>query len=211
MSDIVVLPASSRDRVGKGSARAARREGRVPAVIYGDKKDPLPITVEERVMMKLMHTPGFFASLLDVEVNGSKHRVLPRDLQLHPVTDRPEHVDFLRVSADTEITVEVPCEFINEGDAPGLVKGGVLNVVRYEVEVICRPDLIPEKIVCDLSGMDLGDSFHISGVSLPDGVVPTITDRDFTIATIAAPSALRSEKSEADDDGGEAAEEEAED
>jgi len=205
MSTISTLSASARDRVGKGSARAARREGLVPAVIYGDKKDPLSIAIIERDLGKLIK-PGFFSHLIDITVAGEKHRVLPRDLQLHPVSDRALHVDFLRVSATSELAVEVTVEFINEEDCPGLRRGGVLNVVRHEVEVYCLATNIPEKIVIDLSGLEIGDSVHISAVTLPEGVRPTI-DRDFTIATIAAPT-LATEKTD-DESGEEEAEEEA--
>ena len=187
MSEISTLGASARDRAGKGSARAARREGLVPAVIYGDKKDPFTIVVTLRDLEKLLK-PGFFSHLIDIEVAGEKHRVLPRDLQQHPVSDRALHVDFLRVSATSELTVEVPVEFINDEASPGLRRGGVLNVVRHDVEVYCLADNIPEKITIDLTGLQIGDSVHISAVKLPDGVRPTIEDRDFTIATIAAPT-----------------------
>ena len=187
MSTIATLSARARDRAGKGSARAARREGLVPAVIYGDKKDPFTIVVTLRDLEKLLK-PGFFSHLIDIEVAGEKHRVLPRDLQQHPVSDRALHVDFLRVSATSELTVEVPVEFINDEASPGLRRGGVLNVVRHDVEVYCLADNIPEKITIDLTGLQIGDSVHISAVKLPDGVRPTIEDRDFTIATIAAPT-----------------------
>ncbi len=187
MSTIATLSARARDRAGKGSARAARREGLVPAVIYGDKKDPFTIVVTLRDLEKLLK-PGFFSHLIDIEVAGEKHRVLPRDLQQHPVSDRALHVDFLRVSATSELTVEVPVEFINDEASPGLRRGGVLNVVRHDVEVYCLAYNIPEKITIDLTGLQIGDSVHISAVKLPDGVRPTIEDRDFTIATIAAPT-----------------------
>lgn len=203
MSNISTLSARARDRAGKGSARAARREGLVPAVIYGDKKDPFTITVTQRDLEKLLK-PGFFSHLIDIEVGGDKHRVLPRDLQQHPVTDRALHVDFLRVSATSELTVEVPVEFINDEACPGLKRGGVLNVVRHDVEVYCLADNIPEKIVVDLAGRQIGDSIHISAVTLPQGVRPTI-DRDFTIATIAAPT-VATEASEAEAGAAEAAE-----
>jgi len=208
MSNISTLSARARDRVGKGSARAARREGLVPAVIYGDKKDPFSIVLNQRELDKLLK-PGFFSHLIDIEVDGQKHRVLPRDLQQHPVSDRALHVDFLRVSATSELTVEVPVEFINDETCRGLRRGGVLNVVRHEVEVYCRADAIPEKIVIDLAGLDIGDSLHISAVKLPEGVRPTI-DRDFTIATIAAPTLVSEEAADAQADSEAAAEEEEE-
>ena len=187
MSDITRLPAQARERAGKGPARAARRAGLVPGVIYGAKKDPSLIALEGKQFNKELNAAGFFAQLFDVDVSGKKERVLARDVQLDPVSDQPVHVDFLRVSASTAVTVNVPVNFLNEEESPGLHKGGVLNVVRYEIELSCRADAIPQSIDVDLTGLDIGDGVHISMVDLPDGVAPTITDRDFTIATIAAP------------------------
>ena len=196
MSDTIALPAEPRERVGKGAARAVRRAGRVPAVIYGDRKDPLTISLDPRDVDRELHRPGFFATLFDVEVGGKKHRVLPRDVQLDPVSDRTVHVDFLRVAQDTEVTVNVPVNFTNDEESPGLKRGGVLNIVRHEIEFSCRADAIPQQIEIDLTGLDIGDSVHISMIQLPDGVIPTITDRDFTIATVAAPSAVKAEAAE---------------
>lgn len=208
MADITVMAATMREKVGKGSARAARREGRVPASIYGDGKAPLSITVERKQLIRDMDTGSFFTSIYDVQIAGQGNRVLPREVQLHPVTDIPEHVDFLRIGANTTVTVEVPVEFTNEEDCPGLRAGGVLNVVRYQVEVLCRPDLIPNSIVVDLANAEMGDSLHISAVALPDGVTTTITDRDFTIATIAAPTAVVDELADAAEAGGDLVEDE---
>ena len=200
MSDITVLTAAARERVGKGSAREARRQNKIPAVIYGDKKAPASITIEQKVLVRHLQTGGFFNTLFDIELDGKLNRVLPRDVQLHPVTDAPEHIDFLRVTSTTRISVEVPVEFLNEDDSPGLKTGGVLNVVRYNVEVSCTPDLIPTSLVLDLAGTEIGDSLHISAVNLPEGVTPTITDRDFTIATIAAPTVVKEEETVDDDE-----------
>jgi len=199
MSDITVLTAAARERVGKGSAREARRQGKIPAVIYGDKKSPASITLERKLLVRHLESGGFFNTLFDIELDGKLNRVLPRDVQLHPVTDVPEHIDFLRVSSTTRISVEVPVEFKGEDESPGLKTGGVLNVVRYNVEVSCTPDLIPTSLVLNLSGAEIGDSLHISAVSLPEGVTPTITDRDFTIATIAAPTVVKEETAATDD------------
>lgn len=196
MSEAIVLSAAVRERVGKGSAREARRQGLVPAVIYGDKKDPLPITLEARMLVRLLSQPGFFTHVFEIDVAGQKHRTLARDLQVHPVTDFPEHVDFLRVSASTRVTVAIPVSFVNEDASPGVRRGGVLNVVRHEVEVDTTPDNIPSELVADLTGLDIGDSLHIGAISLPDGVTPTISDRDFTVATIAAPTTVRDEAAE---------------
>jgi large subunit ribosomal protein L25 len=197
MSEINKLSAEPRERAGKGAARAARRAGRVPGVIYGAKKDPVMITLDPADLRQEIMGGGFFAKLFDVAVGGGSERVLPRDLQLHPVTDRPIHVDFLRVSRDTRLNVMVPVVFLNEEESPGLKRGGVLNVVRYEVELSCQADAIPPQIEIDLTGREIGDSAHISEVTLPEGVEATITDRDFTIATIAAPSVIREEAAEA--------------
>ncbi len=199
MSDVHTLVAEVKEGAGKGAARAVRRAGRVPAVIYGAKKTPVMISLEPRDLAREISGGGFFATLYDVQVADTKERVLARDLQLHPVNDRPLHVDFLRVSASTEVTVQVPCSFNNEDASPGLKRGGVLNIVRYELELVCRADAIPQQIDVDLSGLEIGDSVHISEVSLPEGVHPTITDRDFTIASIAAPSVIVEEAEEGEE------------
>jgi large subunit ribosomal protein L25 len=201
MADITVLTAKARAKVGKGSAREARRNGSIPAVIYGDQKTPISIVIEQKLLVRHLNTGGFFNTLFNIDVDGELNRVLPRDVQLHPVTDMPEHVDFLRVSSSTKISVEVPVEFTGEDASPGLRVGGVLNVVRYTVEVSCTPDLIPSNLVIDLSNSEVGDSLHISAVNLPEGVTATISDRDFTIATIVAPTVVREEAtSDADGD-----------
>jgi large subunit ribosomal protein L25 len=187
MSETVLIAAEPRERAGKGAARAARRSGLIPAVIYGAKKEPSLINLPEKELTRQIHAGGFFARLCDVKVGSDKERVLARDVQLDPVSDRPVHVDFLRVSASSKVTVEVPVSFINEESCPGLIKGGVLNIVRHEIELACRADAIPHEVEIDLTDYDFGDGIHISQVSLPDGVEPTILDRDFTIATIAAP------------------------
>ncbi len=188
MAEVQAMTAVIRDRAGKGPARAARRAGRVPAVIYGDKRDPVLITIDPKELDRLLHKAGFFASLFDIAVDGQKHHVLPRDVQFHPVTDRPLHVDFLRVTDRTQINVDIPVEFINEEESAGLTRGGVLNIVRHEIEVICAAGNIPTSFIVDLAGLDIGDSVHISEIALPSGVKPAIADRDFTIATIAAPT-----------------------
>ena len=190
MADYLSLAAEQRPRAGKGTARAARRQGRVPAVIYGNNEDPILVTVARRTLEQELHKPGFFTRLMDVQVNGDAHRVLPRDLQLHPVTDVPMHVDFLRYSADRKITVEIPVTFINEAECPGLRVGGVLNVVRHAVEVLCTADRIPEGFTLDLTGLEIGGSMHAASITLPDGVEFAIADRDFTIATIASPTLI---------------------
>ncbi len=187
MVETTEISAIERTRVGKGSARAARRAGMVPAVIYGDKKAPLSIELEERLILRIIHEPGIFGRLLNINVDGSITTVLTRDIQMHPVTDRPLHLDMLRVGKTSNVAVAVPVEFVNENLSPGLKIGGVLNIVRYEIELNCPAGDIPEKITIDLEDIKIGDSIHISAVSLPEGVTPTITERDFTIATLQSP------------------------
>ena len=211
MSDMTTISASERERVGKGSARAARRAGLVPAVIYGDKKDPVGITMQAREITKIVHQPGIFGRLLEIDVAGTKSTVLTRDIQFHPVSDVVMHLDFLRVSQSATVAVSVPVEFINEDKCPGIKIGGVLNVVRYEVELNCPATAIPEKITIDLDGVKIGDSIHISAIPLPEGVSPTITDRDFTVATLASPGGgVKNEDDEDAADGEEADAEESE-
>ena len=195
------MAVTARDRAGKGVARAERRAGRIPAVIYGGKADPVKISVEPRELQREMTTGNLFSTVYTLDVGGKNERVLPRDIQFHPVTDRAQHIDFLRVTAETKLAVEVPCNFINEDDSPGLRRGGVLNVVRYAIEFICRVDDIPNEIEIDLAGLEIGEGVHISMVMLPDGVEPTITDRDFTIATIAAPTVVAEETAAEGEEG----------
>ena len=194
MSDTLNLPAETRERAGKGASRALRREGRVPAVVYGGNEEPLSIHIEEKLLIKQLSSGHFLNSIVEIEVGGKKLRTLPKDVAFHPVNDRPLHADFLRLSKDSTVHVNVPVLFINEEDSPGLKRGGVLNMVRHELELICDGNKIPEDIRIDATGLDIGDSIHISNVTLPAGSVSAITDRDFTIATIVAPSGLRSEE-----------------
>ena len=201
MSDQLTLSAEARERAGKGASRALRREGRVPAVIYGGKEEPQTIHVEEKALVKALMTGFFMNSIIMVEVGGKKIRTLPKDVAFHPVTERPEHVDFFRLAKDATVTVAVPVRFENEEASPGLKKGGVLNVVRHELELVCDADAIPDEIVIDVTGTEVGDSIHISAVTLPKGSASAITDRDFTIATIVAPSALKSEEGDTTKEG----------
>ena len=193
MSETFTLPAETR-RAGKGASRALRREGRVPAVVYGGNDEVLAIHVEAKELVRQLGSGHFFNSIVEVEVGGAKVRTLPKDVAFHPVSDRPLHVDFLRLSANAQVHVEVPVHFINEAASPGLKRGGVLNIVRHELELVCDADSIPDDISIDVTGLDIGDSIHISHVTLPAGSASAITDRDFTIATIVAPSALKSEE-----------------
>ncbi|WP_067217762.1 50S ribosomal protein L25/general stress protein Ctc [Stappia indica] len=206
MAEGYVLKASVRDRVGKGAARALRREGLVPAVIYGEKKAALPIAIPVKESTIALHRGGFMTHLGTIEVDGVAHRVIAKDYQLDPVRDDLIHVDFLRVSKGATLTVDVPVHFINEEKCPGIKAGGVLNVVRHTVEMTVPADAIPDALVIDLAKAKVGDSIHISAVEIPAGSAPTITDRDFTLATIAAPGGGAGASDE-----DEAAEEESED
>ena len=198
MSDQLTLAAETRDRVGKGASRALRRDGRVPAVIYGNNEDPTSIHLEEKALVKALMTGHFFNSVVMIEGTGAAVRTLPKDVAFDPVTDRPVHVDFLRISEHAKVHVEVPVVFTNEEAAPGIKRGGVLNIVRHELELVCDAAEIPDQIEVDLTGAEVGDSIHISAVTLPKGVESAISDRDFTIATIVAPSALKSSEGDTD-------------
>jgi len=191
MSDALILPAEARERAGKGASRALRREGRVPAVIYGGKEEPLTIHVEEKELVKQLMTGHFMNSIVKIEIGGETVRTLPKDVALHPVTDRPTHADFFRLARDAKVEVSVPVIFVGENNSPGLTKGGVLNVVRHELDLVCEADKIPGEIEVSVEGKDVGESIHISEVNLPKGSESAITDRDFTIATLVAPSALK--------------------
>ncbi|HEX2447444.1 MAG TPA: 50S ribosomal protein L25/general stress protein Ctc [Methyloceanibacter sp.] len=184
MAEAVELKAWARQRSGKGGARAARREGRIPGILYGDKKDPETISVDFRAISQQLLTGHFQSTIFTLNVDGAKQRVIPRAVQLDPIRDFPIHVDFLRVSKDAMVTVDVPVHFLNEAASPGLKRGGVLNIVRHEIPVRCPADAIPNHFEVDLTGLEIGDSVHISAVKLPEGVRPTITERDFTVATI---------------------------
>lgn len=201
------LKASARDRVGKGAARALRREGLLPAVIYGDKKPALPITIPVKETTLTLHKGGFLINIGTIDIDGEKHQVIAKDFQLHPVRDDVLHVDFLRVSGNTTLTVDIPVTFINEETCPGLKKGGMLNVVRHTVELIVPANAIPESLVFDLAKVEIGDTLHISATTLPEGAQPTITDRDFTVATLAAPGGGAQDDAEASEDGEEEASE----
>ena len=200
MTNVTAFAGQIRDRAGKGAARATRREGRVPGVIYGDNQDPVLISLDPIELMKQINVTGFFARVYEVDVAGEKYRVLARDLQLDPVSEQPIHIDLMRFSAATRVNVEIQVNFENEDKCPGLRMGGVLNVVRFAIELRCRPDNIPETLIADLSGLEIGDSLHISAIELPEDVELTITDRDFTVATIAAPTVMEEETSDEVDD-----------
>jgi large subunit ribosomal protein L25 len=197
MPEIISLSAEPRLEAGKGAARATRRSGRVPAIVYGDNNEPVLISLEPRALARALAKPGFFATLADIEVAGTTHRTLPRDVQYHPVTDAALHVDFMRVAAGAQVTVMVPVAFINHERSVGLRRGGILNIVRHAIEMICSVDNIPDRVVVDLDGLDIGDSIHIAAVEVPPGARPAIHQRDFTIASIAASSAVKEEAAQA--------------
>jgi large subunit ribosomal protein L25 len=184
MSEQLTLSAETRERAGKGASRMLRREGRVPAVVYGNNESPFSIHVEEKALVKALSGGHFMNSVVMIDAGGAPVRTLPKDVQFHPVTDRPLHVDFLRISEHAKVTVAVPIRFTDEDESRGIKRGGVLNQVRHDLELVCDAAEIPEEIAISLKGLNIGDSLHISAVTLPKGVESAITDRDFTIATI---------------------------
>ena len=171
-----------------GSTHSLLLKGMVPGIVYGKGTEPKKIAFENKVLQKLMHTGAFYSTILDLDIEGKNEKVLPKQLQYHPVTDKLIHFDFLRVQNDTKVTVEVPVEFLNQDTCPGLKKGGVLNLVRREVELSCNANNIPDKLQFDLISSEIGDSIKISNIQLPESVTPTITDRDFVVATLVPPT-----------------------
>jgi large subunit ribosomal protein L25 len=197
MPEIISLTAEPRPRAGKGAARAMRRGGRVPGIVYGDKGEPVLISLDPRELGRVLARAGVFATLVDISIDGTTHRTLPRDIQYHPISDAPLHVDFMRVAAGAQVTVTVPVAFINHERSVGLRRGGILNIVSHGLEMTCSVDNIPERVVVDLDGLDIGDSVHIGAVEMPPGARPAIRQRDFTIASIAASSAVKEEAAQA--------------
>ncbi len=197
---------------GTGGARAIRREGRIPGIVYGGKDAPLNISLETKEVSKQIKTGHFQSTVYMLDMDGTKIRAIPRDVQVDPVRDFPIHVDFMRLAKDAVVDVDVPVHFLNDGASPGLKRGGVLNIVRHEIALRCPADSIPESIEIDLTGTEIGDSIHISAVKLPEGTTPTITDRDFTVATIAGRGAEETaeEESVEEAEGEEEAEEKTE-
>jgi large subunit ribosomal protein L25 len=196
MATMVELKAANREGTGKAVNRAIRKEGRVPGVIYGGEQAPENVTVEYKEIFKQVQTGHFLSTVYMLDLGGKKIRVIPRDVQLHPVRDFPIHVDFMRISASSRVDVEVAVHFVGEAESPGLKRGGVLNIVRHQIELSCPADAIPESIEVNVAGTDIGDSIHISSVKLPPNVTSTIADRDFTIATIVGSAAMRPETAE---------------
>ena len=198
-----VLKAELREKAGKGSSRALRREDKIPAVIYGDKKEPTMVTITRVNLMKELNKGGFMNTSYELQIGKDKETVLPRDVQFHPVTDWPLHVDFLRLAKGSSLNIMIPIHFVGEEECPGLKAGGILNVVRHEVEFSCPANAIPEAIEIDISLLEMNDSVHISTVKLPKGVTPVIDDRDFTIAMVSAPSGLKSSDTDDEDEAAE--------
>jgi len=208
MVTISNLSAETRKSVGKGQSRALRREGRIPAIVYGNKIGPIAVSINERDLNAELRKEGFFNRLCNLEIEKENIKVLPQEISIHPVTDKTEHIDFLRVSDNTKVTIEVPVKFENEEECPGIKKGGILNIVRYNIEVSCPASNIPELFIIDLTGLELGDSIRFSNIKdVSEGVTPTITDRDFIIASVVAPAALTSEEEAAESAEGEEGEE----
>ncbi len=185
MAEAVTLEATARPRAGKGAARQVRREGKVPAVIYGDNQDPITIALNYNELWKQFLKGHFTSTVIELNLDGQMHRVIPRDLQVDPVKDEPLHVDFLRIGKDGIIRVAVPVRFTNEASSPGLKRGGVLNIVRHDIEVFAPYDKIPDAFEISLEGLQIGKSIHVSSIIMPEGVSPVIQNRDFTVATIA--------------------------
>ena len=199
MAATATFTAEPRDQVGKGAARAVRRTGMVPGVIYGDGKAAVSLSMDKKELTMALNNPGFFNTIWEVTVGKENYRVLPKDVQLHPVSDQALHIDFLRIGKNTKLHVDIPVVFEGEEQSRGLKAGGVLNIVRHEVAVICNPDDLPEALILDVSAGEIGDSLHVSAITLPKGVELQITDRDFTIATIAAPSVMPADDEEDDE------------
>jgi large subunit ribosomal protein L25 len=197
MSKIIKLKATARGGAGKGAARAVRRQGLIPGVVYGDKKEPQNISFVYNELQPHVNTGRFMSTLVDLEVDGTVVRAIPRDIQFEPVRDFISHVDFLRLGKGARIHVEVPVHFKNHADSPGIKKGGVLNIVRHEIDLYCPADFIPDEILIDLTGLEIGQSIHITSVKLPENVTPAIRERDFTIATIASAAGIKEAEEEA--------------
>ena len=194
MSGNSQIIASKRENSGTGDSRSIRLKKKIPAIIYGNKKDPIPVLLDEKTLKVKVKDPTFFSKQCEIKYNDEVIKVLPKDLQLHPVKESILHIDFLRVGENTTVTLLVPVKFINENNCPGIKQGGVLNIVRREIELITLVSKIPESLEANLDGLEIGDSIHISSINLEEGVKPTISGRDFTIATIAPPTVMKIEE-----------------
>lgn len=193
MKEIIQIQAEKRSKLGTGMSREFRSQKRIPGVIYGEKKDPIPITLDEKNLKIQVSDSGFFSRQCEIKLGDENLKVLPKDIQLHPVKESILHIDFLRVGENTTVTLFVPVKFINENECAGIKQGGVINIVRHEVEIKTLVSKIPEFLEANLSGLEIGDSIHISSINLDEDVKPTIQDRDFTIATVAPPTVMKVE------------------
>lgn len=193
MREVQQLSAEARNQTGKGPAYRARQKGLIPGVMYGGGTEPESVSLDKRTLERLFDTGGFLTTLFDLNVDGAKTRVIPRDVQLDPVTDRVVHVDFMRLPKGSKVRLAIPVHFKGQDVSPGLKRGGVLNIVRHSIEMLCPADNIPNFFIADLSAMDIHDTLHVSAIELPEGAVPVIRDRDFTIASVVAPSTMKEE------------------
>lgn len=213
-NEVTSLKVDVRERAGKGASRSVRRQGFIPGVIYGDKKSPIMFQIDPRILNTEIHKSGFWTRQFEIEVNGKKNKVMCQDVQIDPVSDNVIHVDFLRINKNKELNLNIPVSIINEDKSKGLKRGGILNIIRREVEVICKVVNIPEMFEIDISELDIGDSIHMSEISLSEGVRLSITDRDPTVITITAPKAAEEETiedSDSEEDGEDSKEETEED
>ena len=203
------LKAKIRENLTSGSNNKLRAEGLIPAILYGGKNQNLNISVSKKEISNIINSETFLSKVLELDIDGKKEKVIPRDVAYHVVSEEPMHIDFMRIVSGKKIILEIPVKFINHPDSPGLKRGGVLNIVRRKVELKCPAESIPDEIVVDLSGTDIGTSIKISSVKLPENVIPTITDRDFVVATVAAPTVIKEPEKPAEETAAEGAEGEA--
>ena len=201
MSKETSLDAEIRPGVGKSSVKKVISAGKIPSIIYGLGEDPINISLDKILVQKEINAGGFLTRIFSLNIDGKKNLAIPREVQFHPLSDQPIHVDFLRLAPDSKITLDIPTRFINEETSPGLKRGGVLNVNRRTVQLSCPANNIPEEIVFDLDGLEIGDTIRISSITLPDGVVPLITDRDFTVASVAAPTVVKEPETPVEGEG----------
>jgi large subunit ribosomal protein L25 len=200
------LKATKRETTTAGQLNKLRESGLIPAILYGGKDPNAKISVEKKLVKNILNSESFLSTVIELDINGKKLKVIPRDIAFNVISDEPTHIDFMRVVAGTKIVLEIPVKFVNNDDCPGLKVGGVLNIVRRRVELRCPADNIPEEIIIDLKGLEIGTSIKISSVKLPDNVTPTIHDRDFVIATVAAPTVLKEPEKPAEEEAVEGAE-----
>ena len=188
---MINIKASKREKSTTGYTNKLRLEGFIPAILYGGKNANEKISIAKKDLKNFIQNESFLSTVFEIDLNGKKEKVLPRDVAYHVTTNEPIHLDLMRIVSGTKIVIEIPVKFINNNDSPGLKRGGVLNIVRRKVELRCPADNIPEDITIDLAGTDIGTSIKISSVKLPESVIPTITDRDFVVATVAAPTVIK--------------------